>query len=333
MRGVGAHVELFTDGTALVRTGVPEIGNGITTVLAQVAAEELGLSLEQISVLHGNTVSTPDAGPVVASRQAYCSGNAVRLAASDVRARVLEVASDILNAPPDRLVMEDGHVRVNTDGGRSIPLEEVTAVCHRTGVDLLGQAWFAASHADAGHTFMTSIADVEVDEETGQVHVLQLVNAHDSGRALNPLNVNGQLIGGALMGLGYALSEDYETEDGHPAFPLRLHDYLFPTVLDTPDRSTPVIVEHPYETGPYGAKGVGEHGTDVAPAAILNAVYAVTGTRVSRLPALPERVLESLRRGRSVQAARASGFALASEVASDSGAAKDQASWLASKTE
>jgi CO/xanthine dehydrogenase Mo-binding subunit len=177
-------------------------------------------------------------------------------------------------------------------------LGEVTSVAHRTGVDLLGKAWFSASHADAGHTFMTSIADVEVDEETGKVHVLKMVNAHDSGKALNPLNVRGQLIGGAMMGVGYALSEDFETEGGQMVFPLRLHDYLYPTSLDGPEVWAPVIVEHPYATGPYGAKGVGEHGTDTAPAAILNAIYDAIGARVNRTPALPERVLQAIRLAR-----------------------------------
>jgi CO/xanthine dehydrogenase Mo-binding subunit len=298
MRGVGAQVEVFSDGTALVRTGVPEIGNGITTVLAQVAAEELGLPIDRVAVIHGSTESTPDAGPVVASRQAYCSGNAVRLAAADVRGRILEVASDILHAPAESLSMEAGHVVATGDGGRSIPLGDVTGVAHRTGVDLLGKAWFSASHAKGGHTFMTSIADVEVDEETGKVRVLKLVNAHDCGKALNPLNVKGQLIGGAMMGVGYALSEDFETEGGRMVFAPRLHEYLYPTVLDGPEVWAPVIVEHPYPTGPYGAKGVGEHGTDTAPAAILNAIYDAIGARVSRTPALPERVLLALRAAR-----------------------------------
>jgi CO/xanthine dehydrogenase Mo-binding subunit len=295
MRGVGAQIEVFPDGTALVRTGVPEIGSGITTVLAQVAAEELGLPMGWVSVLHGSTESTPDAGPVVASRQAYCSGNAVRLAVADVRGRILEVASDILHAPVESLKMEGGRVFVDGESQRSIRLGEVTTIAHRTGVDLLGKAWFSASHADAGHTFMTSVADVEVDEESGKVRVLKMVNAHDSGKALNPLNVKGQLIGGAMMGLGYALSEDFETEGGQMLFPSRLHDYLYPTPLDGPEVWAPVIVEHPYATGPYGAKGVGEHGTDTAPAAILNAIYDAIGARVNRTPALPERVLQAIR--------------------------------------
>lgn len=295
MRGVGAQVEVFPDGTALVRTGVPEIGNGITTVLAQIAAEELGLPLESVSVIHGSTESTPDAGPVVASRQAYCSGNAVRLAVADVRGRILEVASDILHAPAESLSMDGSRVLVTGEDGRSIPLGNVTSVAHRTGVDLLGKGWFRASHAKGGHTFMTSIADVEVDEETGKVRVLKMVNAHDSGKAINPLNVKGQLIGGAMMGVGYALSEDFETEGGRTVFPSRLHDYLYPTSLDGPEVWAPVIVEQPYPTGPYGAKGVGEHGTDTAPAAILNAIYDAIGARVNRTPALPERVLQAIR--------------------------------------
>ena len=164
---------------------VCEIGAGLSTVLAQVAAEELGIRLDQVSVLCGNTESTPDAGPTVASRQAYCSGNAVRHAVADVRARIFEVASDILHAEEDELELRDGRVRVR-GSDKAIALHEVTQVCHRTGVNLMGSAWFTGEHAPAGHTFMTAIADVEGDSETGEVHVLQVISAHDAGKAVNP---------------------------------------------------------------------------------------------------------------------------------------------------
>jgi len=296
MRGVGASVEVFPDGTALVRSGVCEIGSGVSTVLAQVAAEELGLELDQVSVLCGNTESTPDAGPIVASRQAYCSGNAVRLAVADVRTRILEVASDLLHAPEDRLELAEGMVRV-CGNGCAIPLHEVTKVCHRMGVNLLGSAWFSGEHAPAGHTFMTAVADVEVDEETGEVHVLKVVNAHDAGKALNPLNVKGQLIGAAAWGVGYALYEEMPTRDGKLLTPT-LTEYLMPMSLDGAEEWHAVIVEDPYPTGPYGAKGVGEHGTNTTPAAILNAIFHATGVRITEMPATPERVLRAMRERR-----------------------------------
>lgn len=296
MRGVGASVEVFPDGTALVRSGVCEIGSGVSTVLAQVAAEELGLELDQVSVLCGNTESTPDAGPVVASRQAYCSGNAVRLAVADVRKRILEVASDILHAPEDQLELAEGMVRVRGNG-RAISLQEVTHVCNRTGVNLLGNAWFTGELPRDGHTFMTTIADVEVDEETGQVRVLRVVTAHDVGKALNPLNVKGQLIGAAAWGLGYALYEEMPTRDGRLLTP-SLTEYLTPMSLDGAEEWKAVIVEDPYPTGPYGAKGVGEHGTNTTPAAILNAIFDATGVRMTEMPATPERVFRALSRRR-----------------------------------
>jgi CO/xanthine dehydrogenase Mo-binding subunit len=297
MKGVGASVEIFPDGTALVRSGVCEIGAGLSTVLAQVAAEELGLRLDQVSVLCGNTESTPDAGPTVASRQAYCSGNAVRLAAADVRSRILEVASDILHAGEDHLELANGMVRVRGDG-HAIPLSEVTKVCHRTGVNLLGSAWFSGSHAPAGHTFMTTVADVEVDEETGQVRVLKIVTAHDVGQALNPLNVTGQLIGAAAWGVGYALCEEMPTREGRLLTPT-LTEYLTPMSLDGAEEWQAVIVEDPYPTGPYGAKGVGEHGTNTTPVAILNAIFHATGARVTEMPATPERLLRALKQPRT----------------------------------
>ncbi len=297
MFGVGASVQVLSDGTALVRSGVCEIGSGLSTVLAQIAAEELGLGMDQVSVRCGSTADTPDAGPIVASRQAYCSGNAVRLAVADVRGRILPVASDILHAPEEQLEMAQGMIRVRGED-RAVPLCEVARVCEQTDVDLVGNGWFTGSHAPAGHTFMTTVADVEVDEETGQVRVLKIVNAHDVGHALNPLNVQGQLIGAAAWGLGYALCEEMPTREGKLLTP-SLAEYLTPTSLDGARESKPVIVQDPYPTGPYGAKGVGEHGTNSTPAAIINAIYHATGVRMTQLPATPERILQAIKQARS----------------------------------
>ena len=293
MRGVGASVEVFLDGTALVRSGVCEIGSGITTVLAQVAAEELGLTMEQVSVLSGHTESTPDAGPIVASRQAYCSGNAVRLAADDVRARIIEVASDILHTDENELELTQGNVRVR-GGERLVSLSDVAEVCHRTGVNLVGSAWFMGTQETDGYTFMTTIADVEVDEETGQVRVLKIVNAHDCGKALNPANVKGQLIGGSLMGIGYALYEEMPAPLGIP-LTSTLAEYITPMSLDLADTFHTVIIEDPHTTGPYGAKGVGEHSTNTTPAAVLNAIFDAVGVHMTEMPATPERVYQALR--------------------------------------
>jgi CO/xanthine dehydrogenase Mo-binding subunit len=293
MRGVGASVELFLDGTALVRSGVCEIGSGITTVLAQVAAEGLGLNVDQVSVLNGHTESTPDAGPIVASRQTYCSGNAVRLATEDVRNRLLEVASDILNADESELILTQGMVGMKS-GEREVSLRKVAEVCHRTGVDLVGNGWFIGEQESDGFTFITTIADVEVDEETGQVRVLKVINAHDCGKALNPTNVKGQLIGGALMGIGYALYEDMPTPHGIPLTPT-LAEYITPMSLDIAEESLPILIEEPHPTGPYGAKGVGEHTNNTTPAAILNAIYDAIGVRINEMPATPERIYRALR--------------------------------------
>jgi CO/xanthine dehydrogenase Mo-binding subunit len=181
--------------------------------------------------------------------------------------------------------------------GHAIPLIDVTKICHRTGVNLLGSAWFSGSLTNDGHTFMTTVADVEVDEDTGQVRVLKITTAHDVGQALNPQNVKGQLIGAAAWGVGYALCEDMPTRDGKLLTPT-LTEYLMPMSLDGAEEWRAVIIEDPYPTGPYGAKGVGEHGTNTTPAAILNAIFHATGVRVTELPATPERLLRSLKHQR-----------------------------------
>jgi CO/xanthine dehydrogenase Mo-binding subunit len=145
---------------------------------------------------------------------------------------------------------------------------------------------------------MTTVADVEVDEETGQVRVLKIVTAHDVGQALNPLNVTGQLIGAAAWGVGYALCEEMPTREGRLLTPT-LTEYLTPMSLDGAEEWQAVIVEDPYPTGPYGAKGVGEHGTNTTPVAILNAIFHATGARVTEMPATPERLLRAFKQQRT----------------------------------
>jgi CO/xanthine dehydrogenase Mo-binding subunit len=293
MKGVGADVEMLLDGTAVVHSGVCEIGSGITTVLAQIAAEELGLEVEQVSVINGDTESTPDAGPIVSSRQAYCSGNAVRLATKQVRERLLGIASEIIDTEIDEMVMADGMIKSRTND-REISLQELLDICHRTGVNLVGNGWFTGAGKGDGYTFMTTVADVEVDSETGMVEVLKLVIAHDCGKVLNPVIVKGQLLGGAMMGLGYALCEEMPTSEGKVLTPT-LTEYLTPTSVDIPGSCSILTIEEPFATGPYGAKGVGEHATDCVPAAIINAIFQATGVKIDELPATPERIYWKLR--------------------------------------
>ncbi len=297
-------ISLEPDGSLLLRSGVTDLGGGQAASLAQIASEVLGVPLREIGVHIGDSQLTPPAGGTFATRQLYMSGNAALAAALELRSRLTPVAAELLGADPDDLVFEDGMVRERGAGdGRGVRLAELAAACRRGGVDC---AHLGTWHAESGtfdpvagqgasfpdYTFGAHAADVEVDTETGQVRVLRYAAAHDVGRAINPLRVEGQIQGGAYQGLGYALGEEVVTRDGQPVSTL-LADYLLPYAADLPD-VRPIIVESGEGKGPFGARGIGEPPIGNPAATIANAVAAATGIRVTQLPITPERLLDAI---------------------------------------
>ncbi|HEV8652259.1 MAG TPA: xanthine dehydrogenase family protein molybdopterin-binding subunit [Actinomycetes bacterium] len=306
-------ISLEADGSLLLRSGVTDLGAGQAASLAEIASEVLGVPLGEIGVHIGDSQLNPRAGGTFATRQLYMSGNAALAAARELRDRLLPVAAELLGADPGALVFEDGMVRAlgggsgtldRVDGdGHGIRLAEVAAACQRRGVSTsqLG-TWYAesgtfdpakgqgASFPD--YTFGAHAADVEVDTETGQVWVLGYAAAHDVGRAINPLRVEGQIQGGAYQGLGYALGEEVVVHDGQTASTL-LASYLMPNAADLTDVRA-VVVESGEGKGPFGARGIGEPPIANPAAAIANAVAAATGVRVTRLPITPERLLAAI---------------------------------------
>ena len=277
----GAFVELLDDATVLVLTGCADIGQGSNTVLAQIAAEELGVELQKVKVVSADTLVTPDAGATSASRQTYVSGNAVKAAAAYAKKPVQEKASAMLQVPEAELVFKDGKIFPRSAPEKFLPLEEVIRKCRSEGILTLGSGTFnpktTALEAETGqgdpyatYAFATQWAEVEVDTETGEVTVLKIVAAHDVGKAINPQKVEGQIEGGCLMGLGFALMEEVVVEEGTIVNP-RFSSYLIPTTKDAPDIIS-LIVEEQEESGPFGAKGVGEPPLIPTAPAILNAV-------------------------------------------------------------
>jgi CO/xanthine dehydrogenase Mo-binding subunit len=297
-------ISLEADGSLLLRSGITDLGAGQAASLAQIASEVLGVPLGEIGVHIGDSQLTPPAGGTFATRQLYMSGNAALAAARALRAGLLPVAAELLGAVPDDLVFEDGMVRErDTGAGRGIRLAELAAACQQRSVPTahLG-TWYAgtgtfdpatgqgASFPD--YTFGAHAADVEVDTETGQVRVLGYAAAHDVGRAINPLRVEGQIQGGAYQGLGYALGEEIVVDDGQVASTL-LASYLLPNAADLPDVRV-IVVESGEGKGPFGARGIGEPPIGNPAATIANAVAAATGVRVTQLPITPERLLAAL---------------------------------------
>lgn len=299
----GAFIDLLNDGTVILLTGCADIGQGSSTVLAQVAAEVLGVEPDKVRVIAGDTGVTPEGGATSASRQTYISGMAVKMAAQQAQKPLLEKAALLLGVPEDELLCRDYKIFSPANPQQSVSLLEMIKQCRREGQMTLGHGWFnpdttgldeqtGRGNPYATYAFATQWAEVEVDTQTGEVTVLNLVAAHDVGRAINPCSVEGQIEGGCAMGLGYALMEELVLHNGvilNPGFA----GYLIPTMEDV-SAITTIIVEEVEETGPFGAKGVGEPPLIPTAPAILNAVSNALGVRFNSLPLTPEKVLAAL---------------------------------------
>jgi len=296
-----ARAELDQQGRFILFTGAAEIGQGSDTVLCQIAASEMGIGIEDIRLVRGDTALTPDAGATSASRQTYISGNAVREAVASLKRAVLAEASRFLKIPAHELAVEDGLIKSRQDGEILATLEEVAHRSYREGRELTGEGFFDPPTTPldpetgqgipyATYAFACQMAQVEVDPSTGEVNVLQVVAAHDVGKAVNPSQVVGQIASGVAMGTGFALMEEFV-----PGKTRSMRDYLIPTVKDMPE-VIPIIVESPEPTGPFGAKGVGEPALIPTAPAILNAIAHALGERIYHLPASLERVLEASRK-------------------------------------
>ncbi len=308
--GCGATVKVDDFGHVSLITGSTEIGQGSETVLAQIVADVLGVNIQDIDVLNSDTDVKPWDVGVHASRTTFIAGNAAHLAALDARRQIFETAAEILKVPPEKLVAHDGHIVVS-DGqlpsapAQSIELSKVARARHfREGGQVIsGEGWYDPptklvdketykGNLSATYGFGAQMAEVEVDTETGQVRVLRLVCANDVGRAINPMAVEGQIEGGAQMGLGYALTEEVIVKEGRVLNPDFL-DYRLFTTADMPELET-IIIETDDPLGPFGAKGVGEMGGTPTAAAIANAIYDAVGVRLTTVPMTPERVLRAL---------------------------------------
>jgi CO/xanthine dehydrogenase Mo-binding subunit len=281
---------LGRDGALTLFNGAVDIGQGSTTVIAQICADALGLPLDRFRFVLGDTALTFDAGKTSASRQTFVSGRAAYEAGADLRRKILALA----NAGEDAALALDGARLTVTDGAGASRVIELAAL----GADLEGDGRYdpptTALDADgqgtpyATYGFAAQIALVRVDTLLGTVKVEEIVAAQDVGRAVNPALVLGQIHGGIAQGLGLALMEEFI-----PGRTENLHDYLIPTAGDVPPIRVH-LVEDPEPEGPFGAKGVGEPALVPTAPAILGAIRHATGVRVTRVPVLPHRLWEAL---------------------------------------
>ncbi len=299
-----AWVGLELDGTVVIRSGIPDLGGGQVSAVCQIASELLGVPLDRVQIYHTDSALTPLAGTTTATRQLYMSGNAVYQASSNLRKMLLERASKELEEDPANLDMADSKVFVKSNPEHFIPLPELLAKCASEGMQLSNLAIFRAPFTTPvdpenvqgdiwpDFTFGAMAVEVAVDTETGEVTVLKSVACHDVGRAVNPTAVAGQIEGGAVQGIGYALMEDCLIQEGRIMAPT-LSEYLVPTSVDIPPTKV-IILESGTGVGPFGAKGIGEPALTPAAPAVANAVSNAIGVRIKSLPVTPEKVLAAL---------------------------------------
>jgi CO/xanthine dehydrogenase Mo-binding subunit len=298
------------DGSLTVRCGVPDIGGGQASSLAQIAAEVLGVDMDKIAVHFGDSALTPLAGTTTATRQLLMSGNAVYEASLLLRDAVIGAVSTETGHDAGGLVMAPdpvtGQVLISGEGV-SVPLADALVICRRRNVPIeaLGTYFgpkgkpvvrdLAADPVFPDFTFGTHLCDVEVDLDTGQVEVLRYIAAHDVGRAINPRSVAGQISGAVVQGLGMALLEEVAVDNG-VNLTAGFFQYLIPTATDVPDVEA-VVLESGEGMGPFGARGIGEPPIGPPPAAVASAIGDALGVRPTVLPITPERVLACARQG------------------------------------
>ena len=289
------RIGLSAAGEVVLHQGATDIGQGSNTVIAQIAAEALGLPLSAFRLIGPDTALTPDAGKTSASRQTFVSGRAAKAAAEKLRAEILRRANAgdgaALALEGSLLAIRDEHALTRIDLSTLPPdahghalTAEATYDPPTSPLDANGQG---APYAVYGYG--AQMVEVEVDRALGTVRLLKVTAAHDVGRAINPMLVRGQIEGGIAQGIGMALMEEYL-----PGRTENLHDYLIPTFGDVPPIES-LLIEVPDPEGPFGAKGLGEHVLIPTAPAILNAIRHATGAEITRVPALPHRIMEALR--------------------------------------
>ena len=300
----GAHVLVMGDGSVQFAVGTTELGQGMRTVLSQIVAEELGVPYRAVCMVPTDTSRVPDSGPTVASRSTMMSGRALQNACAKIRNRLFNVAAEMLETKPENLSLNGENIVIYLTDKKSLSMSEVINEAFSRRVNLVAEGWDVSpptgwdnetgqGDAYVVYAFAANIAEVSVNTLTGEIDVEKLYAAHDMGKAVNKAGVEGQIEGGSLQGMGYALMEDIIMQDGVIENP-KFSTYIIPTSMDSPLIES-IIVEEAYPDGPYGAKGFGEQPLMGIAPAIANAVAHAVGRRFYKIPIKPEDVLIALK--------------------------------------
>ncbi len=302
-----ALIHATTTGTFVVSLSSTDLGQGLKTVLAQIGADALGVPVENVMIDTADTDTGPHCMGTFASRATHRVGNAIIMAAQEARKVMLDVAAEELEVSPDDLETDgQGNIHVVGAPSRSIHLVDLALAAHfKYAKTISGRGMFmkpksdvdpetGAMDPDSTEAHACTVAEVEVDTETGQVKVLSIKSAYEIGRQVNPALVEGQITGGSVMGMSHALMET--TAPYYPAIdhsPGGFSEYVIPGPADIPQVES-VVLEYPSESGPFGVKGVGEMTANSPIPAIVNAIYDAVGVRITELPVTPEKILRGL---------------------------------------
>lgn len=302
----GGYIVIRKDGSVDCYTGIVEIGQGTSTGIAQIVAEALGIEVEQVTVYTG-TSDAPDTGATHASRGSSVGSTGMLVAASRLRERLDQLTARMLGCSPGEVAIEHGVAYNKRFKEMRLAWSDLINECYSTGVETTATGYYfvpkgrfdeerGSGFAYPAFSFMVIISEVEVDLETGITRVERVWPSIAAGRILNPALAEGQVHGGIIQGLGYALLEELALSNGKILAP-NFTDYLIPTIQDTPQIEKLIAVQDLYKHGPYGAKGVAEMALIPTPAAILSAVQHATHIRPRELPLTPERLHGLLRNG------------------------------------
>ena len=303
--GSSATIKINEDGKALILSGEGECGQGVHTAMCQIAAEELGVPIEDVEISRADTDLTTFCLGAFASRLTYVSGNAVKNAATNVKQQLFDQAAEMLEANPQDLMSRDGKIFVQGAEGKSLTVSDVARarLFRHNGAPIVGSGSFDADsvlpdstrfgNESGAYNYGVQAAEVHVDPCTGQVKILNFVIASDCGTVIYPLGAEGQVEGGLAQGIGYALTEGLQIDEGRPINP-NFSDYRIPSMRDMPPLQH-AFADSYEPSGPFGAKGLGELNMDPTAAVINNAIFDAVGVRVKTLPITPEKILRALK--------------------------------------
>jgi CO/xanthine dehydrogenase Mo-binding subunit len=307
--GSSVVLKLVEDGKVIVTHGGTEIGQGANTVFCQMAAEVLGLTMEDVvQGVSDSDTAILDSG-MFGDRCTFWDGNATILAAKDLRTQLADIAAELLEADPELLVFKDKRIFVNGEPEKCVDfLMAVRKAYYEKGTPLYGKGYWAATDIDIvdwktgkgnlahGLDFIATAIELEVDEETGKVTLLKSAHGDDAGQPINPLLLDGQVLGGSTHMIGHGLMEDSLYDEKGLSLNYTWRDYKQPTSMDVPMET---VVEHVHTHdpfGPFGAKGAGEASSCSTLAAIANGIYDAVGVRITDLPITPEKIFKALKK-------------------------------------